>query len=288
MTFDKLVPPPLKKTQQWFASIITRPIDEDNRMIRVSPTGIPMEQEAPLYITPNSALRSDERIQIYNQQYWWRLLTNMQEGFPFLSRLFGFYAFNQMICFPYLQKYPPNHWSLNALGDRLCQWIEEEYTDNDKTLIYNVARVDWAFGNAFVAAALEMAEQGKSNQKLCLQPYVHLFELPYDLFQLRKEFMKQEHEYWLNNEFPILIHHPEGKSYYFVLYRDRFFNIDFLQIEQAEFRFLRHFQEPATIEEACDWVGEQDEAFCDEAAEKIQEWFHHWAMRQWLGISKRT
>ena len=79
MIFDKKVPLELKKTQEWFASIITRPIDVENQMMPISPSGVPMEEEAKRFIVPRPKLRADERIQIYNQQYWWRLLNILQD-----------------------------------------------------------------------------------------------------------------------------------------------------------------------------------------------------------------
>src|SRR4051812_44875922 len=109
MAFDAAVPTQLKRMQEWFASIITRPVDEESRINPLSPEGVPMEQEACRYITPSATLLPAQRIQIYNQQYWWRLLSIMHELYPLVTRLFGHRDFNQTIAIPYLVKYPPSH-----------------------------------------------------------------------------------------------------------------------------------------------------------------------------------
>lgn len=107
MTFDAKVPFKLKKTQLWFGSIIGRPIDEDSKMNPISPAGQPIEIEACDFIRPSPTLRPAQRIQIYNQQYWWRLLSSMHETFPLVTRLFGYHDFNKIIAIPYLVKFPP-------------------------------------------------------------------------------------------------------------------------------------------------------------------------------------
>jgi hypothetical protein len=296
MSFDRNVPAPLKNTQQWFASIISRPIDENSQMNPISPSGALMELEAQKYIVPSPTLQPDKRIQIYNQQYWWRLITSMQETFPLVTRLFGYTDFNQMIAIPYLVKYAPNHWSLNKLGDRLFRWIQEEYTADDKLLILGAASIDWAYNDSFVApskAKVDLSQMSTPDdlssllvQPMQLQPYVHLFALPYNLFRFRTSFLMQEPEYWVENDFPELEEMPEGEYLYFVLYRNHLNNIDVVAIEKSEYRFLKRFETPTTIEAECTWLEQQDGSFCQEAGSKMQLWFQNWFMRQWLGLEQ--
>ena len=137
MKYDEHVPSLLKREQQWFGSIISRPIDVDSKMNPMSPSGIPMEVEAAEHITPSPTLRSAQRIQIYNQQYWWRLLNTLHDIFPLTTRLFGYQDFNRTIGMPYLTKYPPCHWSLTLIGERLERWVEEDYHAGDKELVKN-------------------------------------------------------------------------------------------------------------------------------------------------------
>ena len=149
LEYDTKVPNRLKNTQEWFASIITMPIDENSKMNPVSPRGISMKEEAKQYIRPSHALEPHQRIEIYNQQYWWRLLSTLHDIFPFVSRLFGFELFNLTIGMHYLNKYPPIHWSLNDLGTRMPQWVEEEYHEEDRHLILNAVRIDCAYNDSF-------------------------------------------------------------------------------------------------------------------------------------------
>jgi hypothetical protein len=105
-TSEPKVPIYLLSTQKWFASIITRPITSESQMNPISPSGRLMSEEAKEFISPNHKLSSDQRIQIYNQQYWWRLFSILHQNFPVLTRLFGYTDINHSIGMPFLSKYP--------------------------------------------------------------------------------------------------------------------------------------------------------------------------------------
>lgn len=293
MKYDSKVPAQLKATQQWFGSIICRPIDDDSQMNPISPSGHPMAEEAADYISPSPNLRPAQRIQLYNQQYWWRLLSTLQEMFPLLTRLFSNHDFNKTIAVPFLVKCPPRHWSLSLIGDRLAPWIEKEYHCSDKNLVLNCARIDWAFNHSFISTQLapisleHLPKNGDISpllkKKIYLQPHLHLFELDCDLFTFRVEFLKQAPDYWLENDFPELKH---DKLQYFYLCRTLNNNISWNEITPGEYHLLRLFQKGSTIEKACDWLEKQDATLCESALKNLHIWFQEWTMRQWLSLEK--
>jgi len=286
--YDVKVPSILKKNQQWFAGIITRRIDTDSRMMPISPKGVPMVEEAQDYILPSPTLKSHERIELYNQQYWWRLLTTLQETYPLLTRLFGFYDFNESIAFPYLEKYPPDHWSLSTLGKWLPRWIEEEYSADDKQIIHMAAHIDCAFNEGFIAKEyprLDLQQFSKENDfsklldvKLYLQPHVYLFETGSNLFDFREKLMKEEEEYWIEHDFPNLEH----AQFYHVLFRNSRNNMAWEKVGRGEFFLLTLFVEGNSINNACEVLEGQDRKICQEALENLSTWFQKWAVRGWF------
>ncbi|MBA2726639.1 MAG: putative DNA-binding domain-containing protein [Parachlamydiaceae bacterium] len=292
MNFDPSAPAKLKKSQKWFASIITRPIDEDSRMNPISPVGELMEEEAWDYIKPSHTLRPAQRIEIYNQQYWWRLLSILHDTFPLLTRLFGYHDFNQTIAFPYLQKHPPNHWSLNELGMYLTKWIAENYHRSDNSLIKDSAEIDWAYNRTFLApespplnsANLPNPEDlsGLLECTLYLQPSINLFAYTYDLFTFRSDFLKHEPEYWVENDFPEL----NKKNQWVVLFRNHRKDLIWEEISESEFHLINHFQNGASIEEACQWLEEQKTELYTAASENIHTWLQGWVIKKWLTMEK--
>jgi hypothetical protein len=286
--YDEKVPHELKKTQNWFGSIISRAIDAQNLMDPISPSGVPMEVEACEYIRPSPTLKPAQRIQIYNQQYWWRLLNAMQETFPLVTRLFGYHDFNYTIAIPYLLQYPPNHWGLHTLGDQLPQWVQDSYTAKDKRLIYNASLVDTAFCQSFIAPhqkALDAAHIVEGNLStlldvnLFLQPHIHLFQFPYDLLTFRIAFMKESPDYWLEHDFPPF---AKDRTYQFILFRSLSNDVCWSDITPAEFGLLQQFQKGSSINQACEWLEGQEETLVEEASQNLHRWFKEWAVRQWL------
>lgn len=279
--YDLSIPESLKRTQQWFGQIIGRPVDANSQMNPISPSGRSMTEEALDYITSGPVLRADQRIEIYNQQYWWRLLNALHENLPLTTRLFGYQDFNESLAKPYLVKYPPQHWSLNFLADRFPQWIQEEYYASDRELILHVAEIDWAFNVCFVAPQFPIDGQA---EKLQTQPYVQFFRLPYDLFQFRKEFLLQTPEYWEENEFPSLHHFEADSPGHFVLYRNSYNNIVHEKIEASEFTVLEYVRKGISLDDLCAWLETlpPESLLYKDSNIHLGEWFQRWTASGWL------
>lgn len=291
MAFDEKVPLLLKREQQWFGSMISRPINENSQMDPISPSGRLMEEEAADYIAPSPTLRPAQRIQIYHQQYWWRLLNTLHESFPLVTRLFGYSDFNRQIGIPYLTKYPPRHWSLALLGDRLLKWCDEEYQATDKQLVLEAIKLDWAFLCAFTigsVASLTLEQLSvQENQTaifdkpLYLQPFIYFFEFEYDLFTYRTDFLKHDPDYWLDHDFPFL---DRSERYYYLLYRNQKNDISWKKVLSEEYLTLHCFQKGESIENLCEWLEGQEQSFYQTAADHLQLWFQEWGQRGWLSL----
>jgi Putative DNA-binding domain len=289
--FDAKVPAKLKKSQMWFGSIIGRPIDEDSRMNPIAPSGQTLEIEACEHIRPSPTLRPAQRIEIYNQQYWWRLLKIMHDIFPLVTRLFGYHDFNRLLAIPYLVEYPPSHWSLNELGKFLSCWIEERYQENDRGLTSDASKVDWAFHKGFfepqktpiLTSTLPQGSDVASvlDEKFFLQPHASLFCLPYDLFSFRLEFLKQEPEHWIDNDFPPL---KKEKQYSFVVFRNVDNNLQWIEISYGQYKLLEFIQSGKTIDEACLWLEQQDPNIYEEAKDHLHHWFQSWIVHRLLTL----
>lgn len=288
--YDEQAPYNLSSTQEWFASVITRELDENGDSQSLSPKGMYLEEEAAKYVVPSPTLKPDKRVQIYNQQYWWRLLKTLHDNFPLVTRLFGYQSFNQEIAIPYLLRYPPYHWSLSIVGERLPHWIKEEYKALDLPLIRNAADLDWAFHACFLNpqkpplnVELLTKEQDSSKLLTCtfyLQPYVFLFKWDYDLLAFREAFVAHDVDYWIDHDFPPLL---KEQTYYFVLYRSPKNYIAWKKISAGEYALLQEFKKGSTLEAACA-VLEKDDALYEEAASHLQEWMQEWTIRQWLTL----
>lgn len=257
--------------QAWFTKQIATPLNDDQTI-----SAINIEKEAPLYIKKSPTLKPHERIEIYNQQYWWRLINTMQEHFPLVLALFGTTPFNDQLAIPFLKKYKPYDWNINLLGEKFPKWIDEAYNEQDKALVLNAAKIDWAYISSFLAKDVKQAAFDL-NEKLLLSPSLHLFEMPYDLFSFRREVLKKEADYWLDNSFPEL---NKGRPFYFIFYRNQNYDLASQEIDEAEFRILSLFKKALSLNELCDIL--DDHPFQDKAEKNLSAWIQKWTSKALL------
>lgn len=287
--YDTDVPQELKELQEWFATLITQPIDNKSRIYPKSPDGTSIQQEAKRYIVESEALEPYQRLEIYSQQYWWRLLGTLHKNFPLTTRILGYRDFNDTLATPYLTDCPPNHWSLNHLGKELPQWVQEHYTSDDKTLIEEATAVDWAYvhsffangysTNAFVEAAKN--EEALTNKKLSLQPHLHMFKLTYPLLPFRDLILEEKPEHWQSEGLPPL--KKEEESYHYIIYRNGSGNVTWSLLDPQAFSVLSRFRKASTLEECCRWIDTQGDALQTAAYQNLHTWFQEWTIRAWIG-----
>lgn len=289
-TTQPQAPKKLEETQEWFAGVITQPLRDGNHIDPITPSGEPIEPAAAKRIEPSPTLEPWQRIEIYNQQYWWRIFKILQELYPLATRLFGYFDFNQTIAVPYMRQFPSKHWSIDLIGTRLPIWIREHYNEEDKQLVHDAIDLDYAFQNSFDCELLPTIDISQQNEeglslllrkKIHLQPFIHLFAFDYDLFQFRDAMLAQEPDYWIDHDFPEL---TTGKRCYGVVYRTHHDNVVWDSLSSAEFHVLWKFHEGCTIEQACEWLEKQNAGLTDEAAAHIHFWFQEWTLRGWLTL----
>lgn len=287
-----LLPCSLETTQEWFASVITMPLTDQDTIQAYSSNGFLIAEEASRYVVPSPTLLPHQRMQIYNQQYWWRLITTLHVNFPLVTRLFGKNAFNEKIGIPYLLKYPPNHWSLSVMGENLPSWIEEYYHDKDKTIVLYSAKLDWGFTYIYFApqipkidlqSLIKEKQQSILNHPFYLQPHIHLFRWEYDLLAFRDSFLAKDADYWIDHPFPAL---SKGKTFHFILYRNCRNNPAWRELTEGEFLLLECFKKGCSMAEACDFLETQEASIYEEAVSNLQKWVMEWTQMGWLASSK--
>ncbi len=75
--------------QRTMVKALMQPLTPAENMNRRAPNGEPMARYAARFIKPNDRLTSFERLEIYNRQYWWRLMACMADDFPGLQAVLG-------------------------------------------------------------------------------------------------------------------------------------------------------------------------------------------------------
>lgn len=149
-------PRSLDAVQRWFQAVISHPqgvddgidAEEARRWIAVPPGGIED------VIRPSRRLTSKDRLAVYANAYYARLLECLGESFPVLKRAVGEEIFNAF-AFGYLQKYPSRSYTLNRLADDFARHLEETRPDlgapgvSWPDFLIDLAMLEWTIAEVF-------------------------------------------------------------------------------------------------------------------------------------------
>lgn len=169
---------------------VCRPLTSDFMMRPQTENRESVSEIAASYVKPNDRLSSFERLEIYNRQYWFRVIDAVSEDYPALQALLGTRKFNAMIL-SYLKDTPSTSFTLRDLGASLPGWlkINPQHAGARLKLALDVAALEWAYVEAFDRATLPpMVESdllGLSEvSRLQLQPHLQLLQLCYPVDEL--------------------------------------------------------------------------------------------------------
>jgi hypothetical protein len=171
--------------QRRMAEDVSRPLTANFTMQASTPDGSSVSEIVSGYVKPNDRLSSFERLEIYNRQYWFRLIAAVSEDYPALNAILGAKRFDDLIL-NYLQQNPSTSFSLRDLGAKLPAWlaVHPEFTARHHNLAVDVARLEWAYIEAFDGATLPPLDAThigtlEPTTVLALQPHIQLLHLRY-------------------------------------------------------------------------------------------------------------
>ena len=184
----------LHALQRAVARAVMQPLTSSERMQREAPGGGRMSAYAARYIKPNERLTSFERLEIYNRQYWFRVLASLAEDYPGLRAVLGGRRFEAM-CKAYLTERPSRSFTLRNLGAQLETWLRQNplWLRDGRVLALDMVRLEWADIEAFDGQAKpalrseDLLEVDAAKLQLGIQPYVRLLELHYPVDDLLLE-----------------------------------------------------------------------------------------------------
>lgn len=131
--------PPLDDVQRWMQAVITHPAGiaagissaEARRHLDVSASDIDN------VIAPSQALSSIQRLEVYGNAYYARLIECLAAEFPATRHLVGAEAFSGFVM-EYLQQFPPTSYTLGDLGACFPQYLAGARPPREED------RPDWA------------------------------------------------------------------------------------------------------------------------------------------------
>ena len=280
--------------QRIAASMIMRPLARNMESSPLAPDGRPAAVVAETFIKPNDRLTSLERIEIYNRQYWYRLIDCLYDDYPGLLSILGQKKFNKLIC-TYLEKNPSRSFTLRNLGDRLEQFIIDhpELVHPRQQLAQEMAAFEWAQVVAFdgpehpAVTVDDLLGKDATKIRLGMQPFITLLDLHYPLDDYTLALKKQQTA--LRSEASNAVDAPEqiSKSIVKLPRKQRTCvavhrhdnDIYFKRLDPREYALLKAIQNGANIAKAVAAAKSLDPA-------QVQQWFQSWTQMGWFYLRK--
>ena len=138
----------LAELQHRIANLIMQPLTRADGMRSRTSNGRPVNAEAQALIKPNRVLTSFERLEIYNRQYWFRVLSSFAEDFPGLRAVVGAAKFERLMR-AYLNDCPSKSFTLRNLGSQLELWLRlnPKWIEGREVLARNLVFHTWRAGD---------------------------------------------------------------------------------------------------------------------------------------------
>jgi len=284
----------LDHIQRTMFDAIRQPLTAGEDMRQRSRQGRSMHEVADEIIKPNDRLTSFERLEIYNRQYWFRILSSLSDDFPGLRAIIGEKRFDKMAV-EYLYDCPSHSFTLRNLGSRLEAWLREhpEYIAGNDQIALDMVRLEWAEIEAFDELAKPRLTEADlpalgPDPKFELQPYICLLNLSYPvddlLIRVRRELGETD---IVSNAVTERVHSrrrrrrlPEPEQIFVAVHRvDN--GVYFKRLDKEAFSILSALRDGKTLSEAVDAVDWSSRPI-EEAMTDVQKWFAYWSAQGWF------
>jgi hypothetical protein len=288
-------PSNLVHLQREMAAAVMMPLTADEEMRRETPDGRSTATVAAAFIAPNSSLSAFERLEIYNRQYWFRVLGALADDFPALRSVVGDRAFTAL-SIAYLGEHPSRSFSLRNLGSNLPKWLaaNPHYAGRRHRVAIDVARVEWAFVEAFdngerAPLTLEQISTLDGDSRLALQPHLQLVALEYPIddlvLALHHNEKRQTSEAGIQHEDEI--HAPaklpplRRQPTWLAVHRVDF-SVFYLRLKREEFETLASIRKGMALAHAIEAGIVRARVPSSRRPELVRQWFTAWAELGWI------
>jgi Putative DNA-binding domain len=290
----------LRQLQRVMAGALFRPLTPQWGMQKHWTDGASMKALASEFIKPNDRLSSFERLEIYNRQYWFRLLDCLYDDYPGLRAVVGERKFMKLAT-AYLSRYPSDSYTLRDLGNRLAPFLREQphWTAPREELAFDMVRFEWAQVVAFDGPAKpsvtpdDILDLPPSKLRLGLQPYLSLLDLNFAVDDFLIAVKKRDSDVLRGEASNAMdaapkaatrrkrVRFPKREKVFLAVHRHDNM-LYYKRLEKEAFAILTALRRGATVEDACvEAVTESGRTTIDWSAQ-IKDWFEAWSGLGWF------
>jgi len=301
----------LEQLQRTFFELIRQPLTSKDCLRTRTSDGRSIKALADELITPSARLTSFERLELYSQGYWFRILEAFDEDFPGLRAVVGKPRFERLAR-GYLADCPPDSFDLNRLGNRLEAWLTEHprYAHYRQRVALDMVRLEWAkieasdSGEYPRLTASDLASSSATlgpnpganlgtnlgeDPAIELQPHLRLLQLGYPVDELLMRIDDPDHRSGATTKRRTRARRlrvPRARAVYLAVHRQGA-TVYCKSLEPEAFVLLRALQEGRHLSEAIQACAEgvcaeRSQASVEHMARSLAHWFADWAALGWF------
>lgn len=277
---------PLRSVQQWMQAVIMHP-DGVNSDVTVND-----ELTIDNMILPSRQLTSQQRIEVYSNAYYARLLECMRDEYPAVVALLGEDIFDSF-AFAYLQSYPSASYTLSNLGSKFYSLLIDNCepacvdasADADHRwfdFMLDLVLLERTYSEVFSGPGIENSETLDADALSAVAPELvgSLCLTPAPCVRLLR-LKSRAHEYAIairklgtpNAELPKMV------ETCLVVTRINYV-VRTIVVETDEFVLLQKLVDKVCLDNAIASVVEQSSLGVEQLAGKLGDWFKSWAMHR--------
>jgi hypothetical protein len=282
------MPRDLDQIQRWMQSVIMHPqgltagIESDAARAEIDITANELES----VIGRSRALGSLERLEVYGNAYFARLLECLREEFSAVAHAVGEETFDSF-SFEYLHTYPSRSYTLGVLGAKFPDFLEETRPPRDPEdgdgpdwadFLIDLARLERLYSDVFDGPGIEDIPALTADDFRVIPPdawpQARLVPAPcFRLIALR--FPAHEYISAMREDREPEI--PAAEPTWLALTR-RNYVVRRIPVTEVQYELLSALGEGAPVGEAIERVAEsQEDLDMEQFAGELQEWFREWS-----------
>ena len=279
----------LMELQRRMAEAVMQPLTRTESMRKRNSRHQFMAEVAGSFIAPNDRLTSFERLEIYNRQYWFRVVDALSEDFPGLRAILGAKRFRAMTE-AYLTECPSRSFTLRNLGSRLPQWLgsHPEWMQPNGRLVRDMTNLEWAHIEVFDAAEFPVLKpEDLAGEKLVLhltlQPHISLLELEYPVDEILLAAGKGQRFYTTSSGDGrrVAIKNTKPETVFLVVHRADF-SVHYKRVEREAYLLLSGVRDGLSLSDALDFAFADSDIAEEIQACQIEQWFGTWMSLGWF------
>ena len=285
----------LRSLQRLMASAVMRPLTPAQGTQPRWIDGRATKEVAASFIKPNERSTSFDRLEIYNRQYWFRVIDCFFDDYLGLRAVLGQQKFLKLTL-AYLERHPSTRFTLRDLGQYLIGFIKSEpmWTKPRQQLALEMARLEWAHIEAFDEESRpplrleDLAGRKPSEIFLRLQPHITLLVLNYPLddflISLRRNTgLRNEASNAVESSRKTggkrLVCPRSRRPVHLAVHRHRN-RVYYKRLKPAQYEILFALQNGSSLEEALQATSRNI------VPRRIQQWFEDWSILGWFWLEK--